>query len=149
MEYIQTTPIVDRPMDVWYPEFSTGNEITWQPRDDSLHSWTVDIDGSYWASGAWDFSGSVVVNIDELSYGQHTLDIIIYDVDTNSVADSVNIHVYDDIAPIIAGPANTIAFVDATGQTLTWEISDLHPDTYIVELDGEEYTTGSWTSGEL
>ncbi|MCK4279629.1 MAG: hypothetical protein KAW94_03530, partial [Candidatus Thorarchaeota archaeon] len=87
--------------------------------------------------------------IDELAYGTHTVVVTVYDVDQNSVSDTVLVHVVDGTDPVIDAPANTIAFLDATGQTLTWEAYDLNPGTYGVEIDGEVAESGTWTSGTV
>ncbi len=143
--YAPTTPVIDQPMDLYYAEGSTSNELTWNPRDDELRDWTVEIDGQFWASGAWDFN-DITVNVDGLPYGTHTLDIVVYDVDQNSVTDQVLIHVYDDTPPVLKGQPDTIAFEGVAGQTISWTASDLNPDTYIVLLDGEIDAQGPWTN---
>ncbi len=139
-----TTPVIDQPMDLYYAEGSTGNELTWNPRDDELRDWTVKIDSQFWASGAWNFD-DITVEVDGLPYGTHMLDIIVYDVDQNNVTDQVLIHVYDDTPPVLKSQQDTIAFEGATGQTITWSASDLNPDSYVVRLNGEIDAEGTWT----
>jgi parallel beta-helix repeat protein len=148
MLYLPTEPIIDQPNDVYYAEGSTGNYITWYPYDDYLKEWEATIDGSFWDADAWNYD-SVTVNIDGLDYGTHTVVVTVRDMDLNTVTDTVLVHVYDGTAPKISNTANTVAFVDGTGQTLSWEVSDLHPDTYTAYLDGEEWDSGSWTTGTL
>jgi parallel beta-helix repeat protein len=147
-QFLPTEPIIDNPLDVYYAEFSTGNEVTWNPFDNFLSDWEVEIDGGLWAADAWDFS-DITVNIDGLSYGTHTMTVTVWDVDDNSISDTVMIHVFDDIAPIISHPPNTEAFEDGREQVITWIVSDLHPGSYFVEQDGVEVTTGTWVSGEV
>jgi parallel beta-helix repeat protein len=148
MVYMITKPIINNPIDIWYAEGSEGNFITWVPFDDSLRDWVVEIDGATWASGVWNFQ-NINVSIDGLAYGTHTVFIEVWDVDQNSVNDTVIVHVYDDTPPEINSPPNTIAFEDGSGQHLTWMVSDLNPTTFVAYIDGEEYDTGTWLSGEL
>lgn len=148
MQYLPIVPIIDQPQDITIEELSTGNTITWQPYDDSLSDWEVYIDGVFWAADAWNFN-DVTVDIDELAYGTHTVVVTVYDVDQNSVSDTVLVHVVDGTEPVIDAPANTIAFLDATGQTLTWDAYDLNPGTYGVEIDGEVAESSTWTSGTV
>lgn len=148
MVYLPAEPIIDHPMDYVYAEGADGNTITWQPVDDALKNWEVWIDGVFWDGDAWDFI-DVTVNVDGLAYGLHTLEVIVWDVDMNNVTDIVLVHVFDDTAPGINGPANTVSFLDATGQLLTWEVSDLHPGTYEVVVNGEVVETGTWTAGTV
>jgi parallel beta-helix repeat protein len=142
--YAPIEPVIDQPIDLYYAEGSTGNEIVWNPKDDELRDWTVDIDGEFWDSDAWDFV-DITVNVDGLAYGTHTLVITVYDVDQNSVTDEVIIHVYDDTPPTLDSPSDEIAFEAATGQTITWTASDLNPGDYAVHLDGEMDADGTWT----
>jgi len=148
MQFIVTEPIMNSPQDLYYAEGSEGNFLAWLPFDDYLLDWEVTIDSQSWATGAWNFD-NVTVNIDGLAYGTHTVFITVWDVENNYVNDTVIVHVYDDFSPEITGPANMWFFVDATDQTVEWDVSDLNPDIYILALDGEEYTTGSWTTGVL
>ncbi|MFW9921638.1 MAG: right-handed parallel beta-helix repeat-containing protein, partial [Candidatus Thorarchaeota archaeon] len=148
IQFLPTEPIINQPQDIYYAEGSEGNEITWYAFDDSLKDWSVTIDGDDWASDAWDFN-DITVNIDGLLYGTHTVEVTLYDVDQNSVSDTVLVHVYDGTSPSINNVPNTWSFVSGSGQTLTWQVYDLHPDTYIVHVDDEEFDTDTWTSGEL
>ncbi|MHA1906299.1 MAG: right-handed parallel beta-helix repeat-containing protein [Candidatus Thorarchaeota archaeon] len=147
-QYLVTEPIIDELLDLSYAEGTTDNVLTWHPVDDSLRDWQVTIDGTLWAGDAWNLE-NITVNVDGLSYGVHTLVVTVWDVSQNNVTDVVLIHVFDGTPPVIDGPPDTIAFEDGTGQTLTWDISDLHPDTYQIYLNAEEVESGTWTSGEF
>jgi len=148
MVYMPTEPIISQPQDIYYAEGSEGNEISWLALDDSLSNWEVSIDGSDWVAEAWNFV-DMTVNIDGLEYGAHTVIVTLYDIHMNTVTDTVIVHVYDDTPPTISNTPNTEVYATGSGQTLTWTVSDLHPDTYTLYVDGEEFATGSWTSGEL
>lgn len=147
-KYIVTEPEINNPKDIWYAEGSEGNKITWLPFDNNLRDWTVEIDGSIWASDAWNYN-NITVNVDGLEYGVHTANIMVRDLDGNNVTDTVMIHVYDDTLPQIDHIPDRIAFVDGTDQMLSWEVSDLNPATYQVYVDDTEFEDGSWTSGTL
>ncbi|TFG13131.1 hypothetical protein EU537_07420 [Candidatus Thorarchaeota archaeon] len=147
-QYLPTEPIINQVMDVYYAEGSEGNVIVWYPLDDSLKNWEVTIDASLWETGAWNYQ-NITTNIDGLDYGVHTLKITVWDTDLNNVTDTVSIHVYDDTPPQISNVPNSRAFVDGSGQTLTWDVYDLHPNTYSVQIDEEEWAIGFWASGEL
>jgi parallel beta-helix repeat protein len=146
MRYVVTKPIIDQPPDVNYAEGSTGHELTWRPFDDSLRDWSVTIDGIERASAAWNFQ-NITVNIDGLDYGPHAVVVTVWDVDQNNVTDTVHVHVFDGTAPTINNPSDRKAFVDASEQTITWGVFDLHPDEYTLSMDGEVIETGTWVSG--
>jgi parallel beta-helix repeat protein len=146
--YMVYKPIINSPSDIYYAEGSEGNSITWRPYDNSLRNWVVKVDGSNWATGIWNFQ-DVTVNIDGLSYGTHTVVVTVWDVDQNSVSDTVIVHVYDGTPPVVKGPPSQWLFVGATGQTVKWQVSDLHPATYTLTVDGNSFSAGSWTAGTL
>lgn len=147
-QYMVTEPIINTPMDISYAEGSTGNVIVWLPFDNALKDWQVTIDGSLRSSGSWNFH-NITVNVDGLRYGTHTVVVTVRDVDLNTVTDTVLVHVFDDTPPVVHGPANQWLFVDATGQTIKWQVSDLNPATYTLTVDGASFSSGSWTSGTL
>jgi parallel beta-helix repeat protein len=148
MQYLPTEPIIDQPQDIYYAEGSTGNEIIWYAYDDYLKEWSVSIDGDTWDSDAWNYD-NITVEVDGLEYGTHTAVLTVWDIEDNSASDTVIIHVYDGTKPTISNTPNTEAFVDGSGQTLSWKVSDLHPDTYTAYLDEEEWDSGSWSTGTL
>ncbi|MHA1637713.1 MAG: right-handed parallel beta-helix repeat-containing protein, partial [Candidatus Thorarchaeota archaeon] len=98
MQYIVTEPIINEPWDESYPEGDTGNEVYWYVYDDYLNTYTVTVDGDYWSSGTVSdlYYDEIVVGVDGLPYGDHTVEITVWDVDMNSVSDSVLIDVWDN-----------------------------------------------------
>jgi hypothetical protein len=118
-----------------------------------LKEWAVTINGNHWDSDAWNFD-NITVNIDGLPYGTHTVELTLWDVDQDNVTDTVIVHVYDGTPPEISNTPNGEAFSTGTGQTLNWDVSDLHPDTYtayfvVEDEDNVAWDTGSWTTGVL
>jgi len=151
MNYNVTEPIINTAFDEEYAEGTTGHEATWYAYDDYLNDYTVTIDGAFWTSGVvsdLQFP-EIEVNIDGLAYGEHTAEITVWDVDMNSVSDTILIDVYDIIDPTIGNPPNLEIFFGVTGNEILWEADDLNPDNYIVMMDDTEYTTGPWTSGTI
>ncbi|TFG04838.1 hypothetical protein EU538_11925, partial [Candidatus Thorarchaeota archaeon] len=147
--YGPTTPMIDQPLDISYAEGSTGNTLRWRPRDDFLKAWTLEIDGQLWDEDAWKFEDGVTINVDNLAYGTHTATFTVWDTEGNSASDEVLIHVFDNTPPVVSSEVDVTVFEDGTGQTVTWEVSDLNPGTYVVWVDGEEDSVGTWTSGIL
>jgi len=148
MQYIVTEPIINQLMDISYAEGTLGNTLTWNPADNALRDWQVTIDGEFWTAAVYNYE-NVTVNIDGLSYGNHTLVITIWDVDQQNVTDEVIIHVHDATPPTISNVGDFVAFVNAEGQTLTWEVDDVNPTEYDFYVDDEIIETGIWTSGLL
>jgi len=151
MSFLPDTPLIQYPIDISYAEGSTGNTASWIVFDNYLSHYRVTIDGVIVLEDAFvDVNeDTATVDIDGLAYGDHSVIITVWDIEDNTATDTIVVHVFDDTDPTINGPPNMEIFVGGSGQEITWEVSDLHPNTYTVELDGEEYATGSWTNGEL
>jgi len=151
MQFLPTNPIINDPLDLYYAEGDTGNDITWLVFDDYLSHYSVSIDGSVWAATACpDLTLSeIIIEVDGLAYGDHSVIITVWDIEDNTVTHSLTIHVFDGTAPTINTPPNMEVFVGGSAQEITWEVSDLHPGDYTVMLDDAEYTSGTWTSGHL
>ena len=151
MNYNVTEPIINTAIDESYAEGTTGHEATWYVYDDYLNDYTVTIDGAFWTSGVvTDLQfPEIDVNIDGLSYGEHTAVITVWDVDLNSVSDTILIDVYDIVDPTVDNPPNFEIFLGVTGNEIVWDADDLNPDNYVVMMDDSEYATDSWTSGTI
>jgi len=151
MQYIVTEPIINEAWDESYAEGAIGSEATWYVYDDYLSDYSVTIDGAPWTSGVVPdlYLAEIVVGIEGLSYGEHTAVITVWDVDMNSVSDTILINVYDNIDPTVDNPPNFEIFLGVDGNEIIWEADDLNPDNYVVMMDDSEYATGSWTSGTI
>jgi len=151
MQFAPTEPIINDPLDLYYAEGDTGNEISWLVYDDYLSHYSVSIDGSVWAATACpDLTLSdIIIEVDGLAYGDHPVIITVWDIEDNTVTHSLTIHVFDDTDPTINAPPNMEVFVGGSGQEITWEVSDLHTGQYTAMLDDAAYTSGTWTSGYL
>jgi len=151
MQFAPTTPIINDPLDLYYAEGETGNELSWLVFDDYLSHYSVSIDGSVWAATSCpDLTLSeIIVEVDGLDYGDHPVIITVWDIEDNTVMHSLTIHVFDDIDPTINSPPNVEVFVGGSGQEITWEVSDLHPGEYTAMVDDAVSATGTWTSGDL
>ncbi|TFH06820.1 MAG: hypothetical protein E4H14_09910 [Candidatus Thorarchaeota archaeon] len=140
-----TEPMLNEPKGKAYAEFSEGNEIVWIVADDNPRDWEVCIDGEFWSSDAWNFE-TIVVNIDGLPYGLHTVVITVWDLSNNDVSDTVLVTVFDDIDPVMNSPHDMYIFVGISGNELAWIISDQNPDNYELYQDDVLVASGSWAS---
>ena len=142
-KYLPTEPVINHLIDISYAEGTTGHYLEWWPIDDNLNNWIVEIDGSVWAQDIWNFN-SIKVNIDGLAYGQHLVMVTVYDAYSNSVSDSILVNVFDDTPPTVSHESDTTLFVNSPNQMITWSVYDLHPVSYSVTADGNNFTSGTW-----
>jgi len=145
-------PVIDSPSNVIYEEGSTGNNITWHPRDLNPEMFNVTQDpGSILLNYDTWAGGDITANVDGLSIGTYTFTCSVNDTFGNSASDSVIVEVVLDLQdPVIFGPSDITYEEGATGNSITWTSNDAYPDKYNITKDGSFVKSGLWNiSGEL
>lgn len=145
--YDGTTPVVDSPVDIDYPEGDTGYSITWDPSDLHPVSYQILREGLPVKSGTWNSSSeTMTVSVDGLSIGSYNYTIVLVDVGGNTMTDEVTVTVYNADVPSINQPANQTISEGATGLFVTWNPLDLNPSSYAIYQDGVLMKSGAWNS---
>ncbi len=140
-------PTVDSPSDVEYSEGASGESITWSPSDDHPESYVIYREGISVKAGLWNSSSEVItISVEGLSIGTYNYTIMVTDVDDNSATDEVSVTVVDGTAPTIDSPSNVEYDEFATGYSITWDPSDLHPVDYSIYRDEILVKSGAWNS---
>ena len=136
------------PINLAYSEGTTGNNVSWTATDPNPASYEITRNSVLIASGTWYDHSPIVLNVDGLSIGVFTYNITIYDDYGNANWSTVEVSIISK--PSFRLSPSDLAFTnDTTGNTLTWIIEDLTPDTYNITLDGVLVTTSQpWTSGQ-
>jgi hypothetical protein len=143
-----TVPTIDEPSDVSYNEGTTGHSITWAPDDDYPLNYTIFRDGVEVVSGPW--NGSIIeVSIDDLAAGDYNYTVNAFDVGGNKIADTVMVTVLDVTLPEIDAPIDVSYAEGSTGNSITWNPTDLHPNTYEILRNGTEIESDDWTGGAI
>ncbi|MCE7737083.1 MAG: hypothetical protein GPJ54_19510 [Candidatus Heimdallarchaeota archaeon] len=140
-------PIVDAPDDVIYEEEITSNTISWTGTDLHPHMYNVTLDGGLYDSGTWISVVPIIVNIDGLPFGAYTFTIYLNDTSNNVSSDTVIVTVTDSLNPEIDQPSTITYEEDSSPNTITWTGTDNNPHKFNVTLDGSNYQSGTWTSG--
>jgi hypothetical protein len=131
----------------------TGQSISWTATDAHPDIYTIELLGMGIVAGptAWTSGNAITYNIpDGLAVGPHVYIVNFMDLASNSVTDSVRFTVEDTISPIMTiSPSNFTVEYGYTGQSISWTVTDLNPDTYTIELLGTGIVAGptAWTSG--
>lgn len=147
---ITQPPIIDDFEDFSYEEGTTGHSITWNPSDNNPDWYNVTRNGVLVVGedDVWDGS-SITISVDGLAIGSYTFICSVYDLDGNSVADSVIVDVIAQIVPTINHPLDFEYESGDMGNTITWYPYDNNLYRYEVELDGEALEAGFWTGDEI
>ncbi len=139
------------------PEDFSANEgyvwlsISWTITDLHPTTYSIELDETEI------LSATVWTNGTEISYnipnrwlkGSYNITIIVTDAGGNLAQDTVIFTIYDNLAPLFMDvPGDFSADEGYSGFTISWTTTDLHPATYIIELNGTEVvSTSIWTSG--
>ncbi|MDH5403019.1 MAG: BspA family leucine-rich repeat surface protein, partial [Candidatus Heimdallarchaeota archaeon] len=146
-----TQPVVSSPADIYYHNQTSGNLISWTVGDVNPGVYNVTKDGIIYTSTTSWSNGTILVDIDGLSVGSYNFTIFVYDTNGNWVSDSVLVTVSsDNISSVLSSPVDIWYEVGTTGNTISWDVSDLHPDVYYITLDGIDYiSTTIWSNGSI
>ncbi|MHA2279113.1 MAG: beta strand repeat-containing protein, partial [Candidatus Kariarchaeaceae archaeon] len=133
--------------DTQYLEGTTGNTLDWTGVDDQPNNYTIFQNGSQVDTSSWLSGVPISYNMDGLSQGVYNFTIIIYDDSMNSVSDIVIVTVIDSTNPTFSTSPSNLQYAEGqTSNILTWNSTDLYPNTYIIYKDGSSIDTGSWTN---
>jgi hypothetical protein len=111
-----TPPNIDSPSNVTYAEGAPLQSITWDPTDSYPLSYIIYKDSVVVKSGAWnDTSETISISVSGLSLGLYNYTILVTDVGTNIVPDTVWVEVYDGTAPTIDSPSSESISVSVDG----------------------------------
>jgi hypothetical protein len=152
--YINDLPQINEPADIQYPQGATGNVIPWTVTDafNTGTSFTVTRNGVPWGSGgSWTSGDPINVNIDGCTAAGSPYTFVITALDgyLGSVQDTVVVTVVANTAPTITSPADQIVQQGASGQQITWTVTDstVGPTrSYSVTRNGGAYASGTWDS---
>jgi len=145
------SPIIYGPDDITYSEGDTGYYIAWENQDDYRSWYEVLKDSVQIREGQLDYMTCwVEINVDGLPVGEYVYIITVWDGYGNSAMDTVIITVTDDTIPTIDNPNDIEYAKGSIGNTISWTLSDDHPASYLIFLDGVLIDPGLWTySGEI
>ena len=145
--------IISAPSDLILEYGYTGQSLSWTVTDANPNAYTIELQGSGIVAGpsAWTSGGTVTHDIpDDFAVGVYIYTVNFTDYYGHSITDSVEITVEDTTDPSIISAPNDIAVESGyTGQSLSWTVTDAHPDIYTIELQGSGIVAGptTWTSG--
>ncbi|MCK5150872.1 MAG: right-handed parallel beta-helix repeat-containing protein, partial [Candidatus Thorarchaeota archaeon] len=142
-----TDPTIESPGNIAIFEGSTGNYARWNVSDDFLFTYLLDIDGTIESHTITD--DYVILDLDNMTLGSHTIDILVIDAAGNSMNDSIIVDVIDDTPPTIDSPSDFTIIEGLTGDPVSWEVFDEHPNTYTIFIDDEVSDSKEWSGSML
>jgi hypothetical protein len=100
-------------------------------------------------NGTWDGS-EISMDIGGLDKGVWNITIFVNDTTGNSVVDTVFLVVSDNTSPVISAEPTNLEYAEGvSSHTLTWEISEQHPASFILYIDSVIEQSGVWDDSDL
>jgi hypothetical protein len=141
--------LIESPSNLASNESTAEHLLNWTFDEIYPHFYVVYVNGTTKYNGTWDGS-ELSVDVGGLVKGVWNITTFVNDTSGNSAADTVFLAVTDDINPIFTSEPTNLEYAEGvTSHTLTWEITELHPDSFILYIDGEIEQSGTWSTTEL
>jgi len=87
--------LISSPDDIQYNLGTTGHSISWIATDPDSGNYSIFIDDTHTATNTWTTSVPIVISVDGLSIGTHTVEIRFSDASGNMVSDNVTVTVIE------------------------------------------------------
>lgn len=142
------TPTIDHPANVQYEEDATGNEVVWNPHSYDPSKFTIWRNDTVISSGAWDGS-ELVVTVDGLDAATYNYTIQVNNTISQSAIDTVFVYVEEASGPSVSNPSDISYEEDTTGHSITWNIEEPSPDSYVIYLDDVVQSSGDWDGSDI
>ncbi len=151
--YDGTPPIIQGKGNISVIEGAIGKNVNWTVTDAHPTTYKIYKDGIEIKNGTWSSGSILSASLDNLTWRSYPYNftLVVEDVGGNVARMTTFVIVLDVIAPIFnKEPSGTISYPEgSSGNTLSWNASDLHPDIYTVYRNGSVMSEGSWFSNGL
>jgi hypothetical protein len=89
----RTAPEINHPDDVTFVSGAENQNITWIPTDDNPTTYVVSVNGTVVDVGSWTSGTPIILELDDFEVGFYVCDILLYDIGSNAISDSVLVDV--------------------------------------------------------
>ena len=135
-------PIIHPPADIQSSE-DASIQIVWVAEDVDPSNYRIERDGALVDMGVWDGS-NIIVDLSDLAIGTYSFTLTLWDDMGNSAFDIVLVQIIaESTPPSITHPADS-SYLETGSLLVSWDVSDTHPSSYLILVDGVEVDSGSW-----
>lgn len=145
---VATPPSVTGPSSIEYEYGSTGYSIEWTCSDLFPSTFTIKRNDTVLQSGQWT-STTIDIDVDALVPGYYAYSLTVRDLAGHQTTHIVVVRVYISEAPSIVGPEDLTYEEGSSGHSLTWQVNDLFPSSYIIKRNGIILESGTWVDGVI
>ncbi len=142
-------PVIDGPPLVVMSEDSTGNNLEWTINELNPKAYSLYRNGTLVDSDPLtNQSVNITYSIDSLGLGTHEFVLIVEDQYALTRSLTTFVQVVDIICPQIHNVGEYLAELGDPSACVVWNVTEKHPATYQIEVDGVTLQEGLWT-GDL
>ncbi|MHA1934214.1 MAG: hypothetical protein ACW97A_02935 [Candidatus Thorarchaeota archaeon] len=143
--YDGAAPSIDNPSDIIFSEGDILANITWNPTAQYPSVYEIHKEGIRVRSWDWNSTlETISVKLDNLPLGDHNFSLVVIDAAGNSTTDYVLATAIDSTLPLIDSPTDIEYTEGETGNSITWNPTDDHPETYEVFQNGTSILSEDW-----
>lgn len=140
-------PVITSPGDQSVMFDAENVTITWHLEDEYPSSIKVYIDGKLnatvsWINSTYDYAYNMSASFGEFNIGQYEVKLVAFDQNSNFAEDIINLRIYENVTPVIEGPALVEFYYSITGKSLSWNVTDDFVDKYHITDNDTEVASG-------
>ncbi len=149
---VNIAPTISSPVDIAYQEGDISNhEISWTLADSNPATYTIDGPSGTSSPISWVNGEIITESVSGLAIGTHIYTITATDAEGLSSTDSVNVIVSEatNVAPSVTSPADIEYLLGATGNSISWTLTDSNPATYTITGPSGTSAPVTWANGAV
>ncbi|MGY5877260.1 MAG: hypothetical protein RTU30_16025, partial [Candidatus Thorarchaeota archaeon] len=140
-----SAPTVDGPDDFQYNEGENAGSISWDAWDADPDHYRIYRNGAIVRNNPWISTGQMLsTGASGLAIGVHNFTIWLLDDYGNTATDTVWVTVVDGTLPLIDNPIDQEYNEGDVAGIIKWNLTDLHPASYVVYWEGLVLDSGAW-----
>ncbi|MFW9854468.1 MAG: NosD domain-containing protein [Candidatus Thorarchaeota archaeon] len=136
---------INHPLDITYTEGMTNNLIYWSIISNETGSYTIYQDDFPVDGGNWTNNTLINYSVDNLGPGTYNFTLWVNTSQSYILNDTVFVFVtIDSMAPNISDETDFIILEHSFDNNITWTVSDLNPDIYVIYRNNSIVQSGPW-----
>lgn len=141
-------PVVGGPGDQEFLVGTSNITITWQVFDEHPKTLQAFVDDVSKKTVTWTNQTSFFLNVTGYALGRYTVKLVATDTNLNTAEDIIKLRIYENVTPVISGPADVTFYYTETGYSLRWNVTDDNLDHYSITRNGELVANGSLSQSQ-
>jgi len=138
-----TIPMIDDLINISFYYGIGSHSLNWTPSDPYPDSYEIYRNDELYQFGDWNES-VISLNLDSFNVGVYNITIVVISGSGGSASDTLWVTISEPSPPSIVHPSDISFTLGDIGYTITWNVSDIAPDTYEIFRNGTMIESGAW-----